>query len=268
MERAFKYHGLGNDFVILDRRAQGQDISARDAIALCDRHRGIGADGILVLLPQPEAAARMVVHNSDGSVAEMCGNGIRCAVKYLVERSADRPEQLKIATGAGVLSCAVRYEQSVVKDVQVAMGPVRWPQVPLPLSGFEDVQGVAVNIGNPHWVIFDRPFEEAATLGPKLERHPVFPQRTNVEWARLDGGDFATVVWERGAGLTLACGTGACAVAASAVKSSRAAADTWIRVRLPGGLLEVRVTADFSSVQMRGPARFVFETVVPDVGDA
>src|SRR4051812_48092016 len=110
-ERLFKYHGLGNDFVVLDRRSSGADIDAAASVALCDRRRGVGADGVLVLLPSSRAAERMVVHNPDGSVAEMCGNGLRCAAKHLVDRGgAGRRSQLPIDTGAGVLNCRLTYE--------------------------------------------------------------------------------------------------------------------------------------------------------------
>jgi diaminopimelate epimerase len=259
VERAFKYHGLGNDFVLLDRRASGVDIVPQTARALCDRHFGLGADGVLVILPAPEALARMVVHNADGSVAEMCGNGIRCVVKHLVEQDHASPPGVRVATGAGVLACVVRYDGGRVRDVEVEMGA---PRVEGPRS-VEGVEGTTVSLGNPHFVLFDRPFEEAATLGPRLERNPAFPDRTNVEWVRLRDGGTDVVVWERGVGLTLACGTGACAAAAAAVRSGRVPGGGWLTVRLPGGALEVKVEADLSQVRLRGPAAFVYEATIP-----
>src|SRR3954464_10951458 len=136
-ERLFKYHGLGNDFVVLDRRQVGRDIGAAESVRLCDRRLGVGADGVLVLLPSPGAAARMVVHNADGSVAEMCGNGIRCAVKYLVDRSSDRPDTVTVLTGAGALPCKVRYDDKGVSEVEVAMGrpSLVAPNLPSAASG-------------------------------------------------------------------------------------------------------------------------------------
>ena len=273
-ERIFKYHGLGNDFVVLDRRQTGVDIDAELSRWLCDRRRGIGADGVLALLPSAAGLARMVVHNADGSIAEMCGNGLRCAVKYLVDHSGTRPERLLVETGAGVLSCVPGYGEGGVTEVDVSMGPARLvaPNLPsgatgqpflnAPLPGHPGLRGSAVSMGNPHLVLLDRPLEEAEHLGPPLERHPSFPDRTNVEFVRVDPDGLTVVVWERGCGLTQACGTGACATATAAVLSRRLPADTWLRVTLPGGDLRIRVPSDLSDIRLRGPVAFVFEAVV------
>src|SRR5260370_19596648 len=131
-EIAFKYHGLGNDFVILDRRQSGRDIDSATAQQLCDRRRGIGADGVLVLLPSKSAAARMTVHNADGSMAEMCGNGIRCAAKYLVDRSDQKPARIVLDTETGPLSCELTYRDGTVAEVQVALGPAQLQAEKLP----------------------------------------------------------------------------------------------------------------------------------------
>ena len=129
LEDVFKYHGLGNDFVVMDRRQSGVDIDAATAIRLCDRRRGIGGDGVLVMLPSTAGIARMVVHNPDGSIAEMCGNGLRCAVKYLVDHdarpSSQSPSSIRVETGAGVLDCALEYGDDGVHAVEVAMGPAQ-----------------------------------------------------------------------------------------------------------------------------------------------
>jgi diaminopimelate epimerase len=273
-ERLFKYHGLGNDFVILDRRKSGEDISADVARQLCERRRGVGADGVLVLLPAEGAWARMVVHNADGSVPEMCGNGLRCAVKYLVDHSDQKPERIPILTGAGLLSCDVQYVEGLAEEVVVSMGPARLVASNLPsaksgpfvhqeVPGFPGVRGTAVSMGNPHLVLFDSPLERAPTLGPQLETAEGFPERTNVEFAQVEGSGVTLVVWERGVGLTQACGTGACATVAAAVEEGRLPASEWIRVRLPGGALGIRADKDLSNVLMRGPATFVFEAAVP-----
>lgn len=273
-EIAFKYHGLGNDFVILDRREDGRDIDSATAQQLCDRRRGIGADGVLVLLPSKSAAARMTVHNADGSKAEMCGNGIRCAAKYLVDRSDQRPPRIVLETEAGPLSCELTYRKDAVDQVQVAMGPAQLVADNLPsrssgpafinqpLPGFPGLRGTAISMGNPHLVMFGTPPEDAGRLGPELERIPVFPERTNVGFAELRDGSIRLRVWERGAGLTEACGTGACAAVAAAVAEKRLPGGQWVPVQLPGGVLQVRCASDFSMVEMRGPASFVFEASV------
>jgi diaminopimelate epimerase len=274
VERAYKYHGLGNDFVLLDRRQGGADIDAPTARALCERRRGVGADGVLVLLDAEAAAVRMIVHNADGSLAEMCGNGIRCVVKHVVDHSANRAEEVPISTDAGLRVCKVRYNGGQVADVEVEMGAAGWSGPHLPEGGWLDasipghpgLRGTSVSMGNPHLVLFDRPQEEAQALGSTLERHPAFAQRTNVEWARAAPGGLEVVVWERGVGFTQACGTGACAVASAAVRLGKAHAAQWLSLFLPGGRLEVRVAPDFSSVRLRGPATFAFEAVLPAPG--
>ena len=273
----FKYHGLGNDFIVLDRRQNGVDVDAATSRWMCDRREGVGADGILSLLPSEVGMARMVVHNADGSIAEMCGNGLRCAVKYLVDNSGEKPERIEVETGAGVLSCAPGYGADGVATVEISMGPARLvaPNLPsgatgqpfldVPVPGHPGLRGHAVSMGNPHLVLLGHPLEDAARLGPALERHPDFPDRTNVEFVRVDEDGLTVVVWERGCGLTQACGTGACAAAVSAVLARRCPADAWLRVTLPGGDLRIRVPSDLSDVRLRGPAAFVFTGVVPEV---
>ena len=274
-ERVFKYHGLGNDFVVLDRRSAGRDIDPQAVRQLCDRRRGIGADGVLVLLPSKSSWARMIVHNADGSPAEMCGNGLRCVVKYLADEANDKPDRVQIETEAGVLSCEVEYRNGAAQQVRVEMGPARLvadnlpsrssgqPFVEQELSGFPGVRGTAVSMGNPHLVLFGRPLEEAASLGPRLERYPGFLGGTNVEFVQQDPSGLTVRVWERGAGLTEACGTGACAAVAAGVWTKRLSSGEWNQVRLSGGALQVRGEADLSAIQMRGPAEFVFEAQIP-----
>jgi diaminopimelate epimerase len=273
-ERIFKYHGLGNDFVVLDRRQTGLDIDADLSRRMCDRRRGIGADGVLSLLPSKAGVARMVVHNADGSIAEMCGNGLRCAVKYLVDHSGERPDRIDVETGAGVLACFPGYGRDGVAEVDVSMGPARLvaanlpsgatgqPFLDAPIPGHPGLRGSAVSMGNPHLVLLDRLLDEAERLGPTLEVHPSFPDRTNVEFVRVDRDGLTVVVWERGCGLTQACGTGACASASAAVLAKRLPADSWLRVTLPGGDLQIRVPSDLSDIRLRGPVTAVFEGVV------
>lgn len=270
METFFKYQGLGNDFVVIDRRSSGVDLDAATTRRLCDRHFGVGADGVLAVLPEAGAAGRMVVHNADGSIAEMCGNGLRCVVKYLAERTPGRPTSLAVATGAGVLDCALDWQGDAVARVTVAMGPARLeapilpaggPFVRSPLAGH---LGTAVSMGNPHLVLLDVPPARAGELGPGLEVHPAFVQRTNVEFVepRAAGG-LTVAVWERGVGLTLACGTGACAAVTAAALDGRVPFDAWVPVELPGGVLDIKVAADRSQVWLRGPVAFVFQGHLP-----
>jgi diaminopimelate epimerase len=270
VEPFFKYHGLGNDFVVLDRRASGLDIDEARTRQLCDRHFGVGADGVLTVLPAQGAVARMVVHNADGSVAEMCGNGLRCVAAYLAEGDPARPRALRVATGAGELDCELDWDQGTVSRVTVAMGPALLESPLLPHGGpfvrrpIEGHLATAVSLGNPHLVLLEAPLALASTLGPALELHRLFPERTNVEFVapRAEGG-LTVVVWERGVGLTLACGTGACAAVAASVLEGRVPADAWVPVRLPGGVLEIRVQADLRQVWLRGEARRVFQGALP-----
>ncbi|HEX8822138.1 MAG TPA: diaminopimelate epimerase [Archangium sp.] len=273
----FKYQGLGNDFIVLDRRKSGRDIDAETSRLLCDRRLGIGADGVLSLLPSDSGFAKMVVHNADGSIAEMCGNGLRCAVKYLVDNAGERPERIEVETGTGVLVCSPGYGKDGVTEVDLSLGPARLvaPNLPsgatsqpfldAPVPGYSGLRGYAINLGNPHLVLLDQSLEDAGRLGPELERHPGFPDRTNVEFTRVDADGLTVVVWERGCGLTQACGTGASAAAVAAVLAKRLPADAWLRVTLPGGDLHIRVPSDLSDIRLRGPAAFVFTGVVPDL---
>lgn len=269
-ERLFKYHGLGNDFFVLDLRDGKPDLDPATVRWICDRKRGLGADGVLSLLPSVGARARMVVHNADGSIAEMCGNGLRCAVRYLIDHG-ETAQRLVVETGAGPLTCELT-EQEGLEAIAIDMGPARLvdpavlpaeaPLIDAPVRGFPGIRGTALSMGNPHLVLLETPLSEAARLGPQLEVHPDFPTRTNVSFvARTDEG-LDVVVWERGCGLTDACGTGACASVATMVHLGRLAPDAWHRVRLPGGPLSIRVRADLSAVQLKGPATFVFEAVV------
>jgi len=254
--RFTKYHGLGNDFVVVD----DPDIDADRAIRLCDRHRGIGADGVLVLLPprSPGALATMRVFNPDGSVALMCGNGIRCVARHLAE-AGHLSGQLLIDTDAGRRACTVhRGDSGEVEAVTVEMGPARVDGEQLFTVGEEKLRTVRVNMGNPHAVIFEAPSRtRAAELGPAIDRQVA--GGVNVGLARPGPGGIDLVVWEHGSGLTDACGTGACAAAVASVRSGAIPAGAPVEVRLPGGSLTVTVSADHQSVTMRGPAVWVFQ---------
>lgn len=275
-EPFIKLHGLGNDFVVLDRRATGVAPTPEQAIAWCDRHRGIGADGILTILPSKLGVAKMKVTNADGSLAEMCGNGLRCVAKVLgdLDRSA---QELLIDTDAGPRRCTlVRSADGKVSAVVAEMGapiveaaqvPVQSPE-PRFVRGTLDVagasvRGTAVSMGNPHFVLFDTDAARAPELGPSLEIHPRFPNRTNVEFVRQTPQGLEVVVWERGCGFTQACGTGACATVVAGILEGRLQAGEEIAVHLPGGPLGVRVAKDLSQVWMRGEAVEVFRGDLP-----
>jgi diaminopimelate epimerase len=300
-----KVEGLGNDFVVVDLRpgrpaaaSSPSPIDPAVARAICDRHFGVGADGVLAILPGIEGDARMRVINADGSEAEMCGNGIRCVAKVLYETDpALRLPVLRIDTGAGLLTCGMDAVEGRVRSVSVEMGAPRLLRSEIPMVGpeFERVlraaiqagdgrkterrsfSMTAVSMGNPHAVIFiDDPNASlrllAETYGPEIEEDPLFPRRANVEFARVRAGasgpEIEVVVWERGCGITLACGTGACATAVAACLEGRISAGTELPVHLPGGALFITVRAadggsvDFGSVTMRGPAHTVFNAQI------
>ena len=292
-----KAEGLGNDFLVVDLRpgkaAAGISSATNPAVvrALCDRHFGVGGDGVLAILPPVQGDARMQVINADGSEAEMCGNGLRCVAKYLYDKDPSlRRPVLRIDTGAGLLECRIDARDGRAETVAVEMGRPQLdpPQIPVaapagqrlvrsPLrAGDRQFAFTAVSMGNPHAVIFiDDPAADLRALaeayGRGIEHDSLYPRRTNVEFARVrKGPEIDLVVWERGCGITLACGTGACATTVAACLEGRAAPDHEIPVHLPGGTLFIRVasqhgSATYTGVSMRGPARIVFEAEIdPD----
>jgi diaminopimelate epimerase len=250
-----KYHGLGNDFIVVDGPLMDPDRARR----LCDRRLGIGADGVLTVLPPRTAGAVVTMHifNSDGSVAAMCGNGVRCVARHLAE-TRGLSGALVIDTDSGPKRCVVhRTSSGIPSAVSVEMGPAQVQGDEELRAGGETLRAVRVSMGNPHAVLFDVPTRErASAIGPLLER--AVPGGVNVGFARPGPGGIDLVVWERGAGLTDACGTGACAAAVASVRAGAAKAETPVEVRLPGGALEITVGADLTRVTMRGPAERVF----------
>ena len=280
-----KVQGAGNDFLLIDALGEHSHLNDLNWSALapriCDRHFGVGADGILIAQDTDVAAARMVIVNSDGSDGEMCGNGFRCFTKYLVERAGMTPTNgaLAIETGAGVLQADLSEVTTATVDrVRVDMGPA-WLQAdeipvvhegPAPILHHEvEVAGrtfdlTCVSMGNPHAVWFttddvdDFPLTE---IGPLIETHPDFPKKTNFEIVNALAPDHLKMrVWERGVGITLACGSGACAVLVAA--RLRGLADEAATVSLPGGDLDISwngLADPTASVFMTGPATFSFE---------
>jgi diaminopimelate epimerase len=274
--RFAKYEGLGNDFVVVDGRTQDLALVARHAEHLCDRHRGIGADGVLLVEFHGDKPAMRVI-NADGSRPEMCGNGIRCVALYLKHTgflpaaSGDRTE-ITIDTDAGLHRCRLWHEAG--EDwVEVAMRPASLDPASLPVTGatnpvldeaFEidgtKVRLTCVSMGNPHAVTFDDIGEARAVLGPRLGKHPRFPHEANIGFARMLGPQHIDLaVFERGAGFTQACGTGACAAVVAAIETGRANRAESIEVHLPGGVLKIVVGDRAEPILMTGPARAVFQ---------
>lgn len=247
-----KYEGLGNDFIVMEVEREGI-VSKALAAQLCDRRLGIGADGVLLVLPaeDPSHRARMVVINADGSIPEMCGNGLRCVALHLAGGGV-------FETGAGLRTCEVDTT-SALAMVTVDMGEVLWEgDRPLDVQG-ESVLVSVADAGNPHAVMFGESTRaDIERLGPLIAIHREFPRGTNVEFAKMTDGRIDLVVWERGVGLTLACGTGACATAVVACEKGLIPWDAPVTVRLPGGDLFIEVARKTHRVRMRGPARHVF----------
>ena len=266
-----KLHGTANDFIYVDARAGFPGDPAAIARRLCDRRRGIGADGLILLLPSTEADGRMVIYNSDGSRAEMCGNGIRGLAKLVHERGLLTKNPLTLETDAGVKTLSLHLDGGRVTRVTVDMGMPEWRGRAIPVDADGEVLDrplvvdgrtwtvTCVGMGNPHCVVFvdDVASLPLETLGPRFEQHPFFPQRVNTEFVRVDDRERLTMrVWERGAGETMACGTGACAVAVAAARTGRSARR--VTVTLPGGPLEIDWRPD-DRVLMTGDAVFVFD---------
>ena len=254
-----KYHGLGNDFVLLQRTVEElSSISPELARTICARGQGVGADGVMRARPSERADLEMELLNADGSTPEMCGNGIRCLVKYAVEELSLTHQPLRIWTGAGLRTCTyTSTAEGIVSSVRVEMGPATVSKLEV-----EGVTGYQVDLGNPHFVIFEPgevSMKRAASLGAALTDHAAFEEGANIEFVGAPQGDlFDVIVYERGCGLTQACGTGATAVIAAAAYSSRAQANHPYQVRLPGGVLTIEVNDDLSQTWMTGPALEIY----------
>jgi len=268
-----KMHGLGNDFIVVAGERELPEGASELAVKLCDRHFGIGADGLVYVLPSERADFRMRIMNSDGSEAEQCGNAIRCVAKYLYDRGLIRGDTVTIETiGAGVQRLQLTVENGKAVKVRVDMGePIlnglavpttidqeRVVAHPIEADGRE-FRFTAVSMGNPHCVIF---VDDAASFdlhrwGPLLEKHPLFPRKTNVEFVTVKSRSHIVMrVWERGAGPTLACGTGACATLVASVLGGLT--DRTATVSLAGGDLLIEWSEEDNHVYMTGAAAEVF----------
>ncbi len=280
--RFTKMHGAGNDYVFVDcfRNAMPHDPAGLSR-AISDRHFGVGSDGLILICPSTQADARMRMFNADGSEAEMCGNGIRCVAKFLYDHGLVRKPSLTVETGRGVLTLDLEIEAGCVHQVRVDMGkpileasriPTTLPGEPpleAPLRVAEQTLRVTcISLGNPHCVIFVDTLSDDLVLGlgPKIEQHPTFPRRTNVEFVRVNGPEEVTVrVWERGSGETLACGTGASAVAVAGVLTGHT--QRRLIAHLLGGDLRLHWSETDDHVYMTGPAVEVFSGEWPDSGE-
>ncbi len=270
-----KGHGLGNDYLVV-RGADLPDgtLTPEAAVRLCDRHRGVGADGVLVHEPSARADVGVRIFNPDGSEAEKSGNGLRVFAAWLWTNGLAPRPAFTVETLGGMVTCECRVVGGRVEAITIEMGAACFAAeaipmcgvtgdavgVPLELRGGERLVVTALTVGNPHCVVFeDAPSEvRCRLLGPEIERHAAFPRRTNVQLAQVvDARRIDVQVWERGAGYTLASGTSSCAVAAAAVRTGRVAPGA-IDVRMPGGTLVVHVRDDWS-IRLEGPAVLVFE---------
>lgn len=275
-----KWQGCGNDFVMTDCRQAELEDAERLAVRVCDRHYGIGADGLIMILPSARADFRMRIINADGSEAEMCGNGIRCFARMIYDNGFTEKTEFTVETGAGILVPRIVVRDGRVQSVRVDMGePVLKPElVPVLLEGDRavnvpiEVQGreyrmTCVSMGNPHCVVFfDRPEELAIDeLGPYFEKHALFPKKTNTEFVYVkDRGHVRMRVWERGAAVTLACGTGSCATLVAGVLNGLT--DRTAEIELDGGRLTVEWGSD-NHLYMTGPAEFVYAGEYQGKGD-
>ena len=274
-----KYHGTGNDFVMVEDLADQLRPAAEMIAALCDRSRGVGADGLIRIARTPAADFFMDYYNANGEVAEMCGNGIRCLAKYVYDRGLTKALRIDVDTKAGIKHLIIEADGGVVRTVTVDMGEPAFDRKSIPMSGDATAtflrqplelggrtyEAAALSMGNPHCVLFlpsgEGPEALAAldvpSLGRSVEmRSDLFPERTNVEFVTVADGRIHVRVWERGSGETMACGTGACAALVASALSERTGRQA--EVRFPGGNLRVHWRED-GHVSLTGPAVCVFD---------
>ena len=254
-----KMQGLGNDYLYVYGDVP-ENIAALSR-KLSDRHFGAGSDGMIYISPSDKADFKMRVFNADGSEANMCGNGIRCVGKFVYDKGYTDKTHLTVETLSGIRTLGLQIRGGKVKSVTVDMGKVTVGEEKEIDIGGQAVGGIPVSVGNPHFVIFVSDTEKAPVekIGPLIEKHPSFPGGVNVEFLQVMGDCRLRMrVWERGSGVTMACGTGACAAATAAVFKELCARSAPISVQLDGGTLEIQVDpAGF--VRMTGPAETVYE---------
>lgn len=254
-----KMHGLGNDYLYV--YGEVPENIAELSIKLSERHFGAGSDGMIYISPSDIADFKMRIFNADGSEAKMCGNGIRCVGKYVYDKGYTDKKKLTIETLSGIKTLDLQIVGGKVKTVAVDMGKAEVSEnMTLSIDG-DEVICTPVSVGNPHAVIFVSNIDDAPlmTLGPKMEHNPAFPDGVNNEFIEVvDSHTLRMRVWERGSGVTMACGTGACASTAAAIKNGYCSFDEDISVILDGGTLKIRISQDYG-VTMTGPAEMIYE---------
>ena len=274
--RFTKMHGIGNDYVYVNGFEQQVANPVEIARKVSDRHFGIGGDGLILILPCAKADVRMRMFNADGSEAEMCGNGVRCVAKYAYDHGLTRNNPMTVETGRGTLSLSLQLAAGKVQQVTVDMGEpiLELPRIPVDVEqlkpssrqneyqltiGTEPIDATFVSMGNPHAVIYATDIKsiDLNRLGPLVEHHKAFPRRINAHWVQTHLPSEVTMrTWERGSGITLACGTGACAVCVAGVMTGRT--NRKLLAHLPGGDLQLEWRESDNHVYMTGPATEVF----------
>ena len=266
-----KWHGLGNDFVIINGLKESIDHYGQMAIQVCDRHFGVGADGLVVIFPSEIADFHMMIFNADGSEAEMCGNATRCVARYVYEYGLTDKKKITLETKAGIIKPELIFIDGILSTIRVNMGEPHLKRSEIPMIGDgetiinelltvenSDYYITCVSMGNPHCVLFVDELSDVdlSVIGPKIERNSAFPKKTNVEFVQVISKQKVRMrVWERGAGITMACGTGACATVVAAVLNGKT--DRHATVELDGGELLIEWGLD-NHVYMSGPAKEVF----------
>ena len=253
-------HGCGNDYIYVDTMSHPIADPAKAAILWSDRHKGIGSDGLVLIGESsiPEADYSMRIFNADGSEAMMCGNASRCIGKYLYERGLTEKTEIRLLTLSGIKILRLQIASGIVESVTVDMGEPTLEDMTQFLGNRGLSQGTFVSMGNPHYVIFTDDVNQVEEKGRVLENHPAFPQRCNIEFAHVEeDGTIRTRVWERGSGITQACGTGACATAVAAALTGKAGRTS--QIVMDGGTLSIEWRESDNHVYMTGPATFVYD---------
>ena len=258
--RFTKMHGCGNDYIYINMMEEKIADPQAAAIALSDRHKGIGSDGLVLIGAStvPEADYSMHIYNADGSEAMMCGNASRCIGKYLYERGLTDKTEIRLLTLSGVKTLQLHVNNGIVESVTVDMLEPKFEDETQFVAGRSQGHGTFVSMGNPHYVIFTDYVDQVGETGRLLEAHPAFPQRCNIEFAYVQAdGSIRTRVWERGSGITMACGTGACATAVAAALTGKSGRKS--QIVMDGGTLSIEWRESNNHVYMTGPAAFVFD---------